>query len=83
MLIRLYLLLITKFSNNLLGGFSIVFLVRSVTSGKKYALKRMYVNNQSDLEVCKQEIDIIVSLLFKSNKTFYEKLIDLFYFRNI
>lgn len=35
-----------------------VFLVKS--NGKKYALKRMYVNNQQDLEACKLEINIIV-----------------------
>lgn len=44
------------------GGFSIVFLVRSSRNGKKYALKRMYVNNETDLEVCKFEIHIIRSL---------------------
>ena len=40
------------------GGFSIVFLVRSALNGKKYALKRMYVNNDVDLEACKLEIQI-------------------------
>ena len=30
-------------------------------NGKKYALKRMYVNNELDLEVCKREIQIIVN----------------------
>ena len=39
-----------------------VFLVKS--NGKKYALKRMYVNNQQDLEACKLEIHIIVTLLY-------------------
>lgn len=43
------------------GGFSIVFLVKSNVNGKKYALKRMYVNNELDLEVCKREIQIIVN----------------------
>lgn len=38
-----------------------VFLVKS--NGKKYALKRMYVNNQQDLEACKLEIHIIVTML--------------------
>lgn len=45
------------------GGFSIVFLARSNSNGKKYALKRMYVNNEVDLEACKREIRIIVSVL--------------------
>lgn len=39
-----------------------VFLVKS--NGKKYALKRMYVNNQQDLEACKLEIHIIVTILY-------------------
>lgn len=41
-----------------------VFLVKS--NGKKYALKRMYVNNQQDLEACKLEINIIVNLTKKT-----------------
>ena len=43
------------------GGFSIVFLVKSSLNGRKYALKRMYVNNEYDLDSCKLEIQIIVS----------------------
>jgi AP2-associated kinase len=43
------------------GGFSIVFLVRSSRNNKRYALKRMYVNNETDLLVCKFEVQIIVS----------------------
>jgi hypothetical protein len=39
-----------------------VFLVKS--NGKKYALKRMYVNNQQDLEACKLEIHIIVTIIY-------------------
>ncbi len=50
------------------GGFSIVFLVKSNHNGKKYALKRMYVNNEVDLEACKQELKIIKSLSERSNK---------------
>lgn len=42
------------------GGFSIVFLAKSNVNGKKYALKRMYVNNETDLEACRLEIQIIV-----------------------
>ena len=37
-----------------------MFLVR-VPSGKRHALKRISVNNMHDLEICKQEIDIMVS----------------------
>lgn len=43
----------------LTGGFAIVFLVKA--SGGRYALKRMYVNNEHDLNVCKREIQIAVS----------------------
>lgn len=42
------------------GGFAIVFLVKGSNSSK-YALKRMYVNNEQDLAVCKREIQITVS----------------------
>ncbi|KAL6268442.1 hypothetical protein P5V15_001577 [Pogonomyrmex californicus] len=42
------------------GGFAIVFLVKS--SGGRYALKRMYVNNEHDLNVCKREIQIASNL---------------------
>lgn len=42
------------------GGFAIVFLVRT-NNGMKCALKRMYVNNEYDLQVCKREIQIMVS----------------------
>ena len=44
-----------------LGGFSLVFLVRN-QQGQRYALKRMYVNNEQDLNVCKREIHIAVSI---------------------
>lgn len=44
------------------GGFAIVFLVRT-NQGARCALKRMYVNNEHDLQVCKHEIQIMVSLL--------------------
>ncbi|XP_030761493.1 LOW QUALITY PROTEIN: AP2-associated protein kinase 1 [Sitophilus oryzae] len=43
------------------GGFAIVYLVRS-NNGTKYALKRMYVNNEQDLNVAKREIQITSSL---------------------
>ena len=37
-----------------------VFLVKS-SSGGRFALKRMYVNNEKDLAVCQKEIKIAVS----------------------
>ena len=42
------------------GGFAIVFLVKA-SSGHRYALKRMFVNNEQDLSVSKREIQIAVS----------------------
>lgn len=42
------------------GGFAVVFLVKGSNS-KRYALKRMYVNNEYDLNVAKREIQIAVS----------------------
>lgn len=44
------------------GGFAVVFLVKS--NSKKYALKRMFVNDEVDLGVAKKEIQIAVSLNF-------------------
>lgn len=46
---------------SLTGGFAIVFLVRT-SNGMKCALKRMFVNNEHDLQVCKREIQIMVRL---------------------
>jgi hypothetical protein len=43
------------------GGFAVVFLVKANSSGVRYALKRMYVNNEHDLNVSKREIQIAVS----------------------
>ncbi|KAJ8944739.1 hypothetical protein NQ314_009392 [Rhamnusium bicolor] len=43
------------------GGFAIVYLVRA-SNGSRYALKRMYVNNEQDLNVAKREIQIASSL---------------------
>ncbi|KYB28782.1 AP2-associated protein kinase 1-like Protein [Tribolium castaneum] len=43
------------------GGFAIVYLVKG-TNGTRYALKRMYVNNEQDLNVAKREIQIASSL---------------------
>lgn len=42
------------------GGFAIVFLVRT-NQGVRCALKRMYVNNEHDLQVCRREVQIMVS----------------------
>nr|XP_053645926.1 uncharacterized protein LOC128697967 [Cherax quadricarinatus] len=39
------------------GGFALVFLVKG-SSGVRYALKRLYVNNEHDLEVARNEINI-------------------------
>ncbi|XP_057176287.1 AP2-associated protein kinase 1 isoform X2 [Triplophysa rosa] len=43
------------------GGFAIVFLVRT-NQGVRCALKRMYVNNEHDLQVCQREIQIMRDL---------------------
>lgn len=43
------------------GGFAIVFVVRT-SQGVRCALKRMYVNNEHDLQVCKREIQIMRDL---------------------
>nr|XP_014350903.1 PREDICTED: AP2-associated protein kinase 1 [Latimeria chalumnae] len=43
------------------GGFALVFLVRT-HNGMRCALKRMYVNNEYDLQVCKREIQIMRDL---------------------
>lgn len=39
------------------GGFAIVFLVKS-QNGTRYALKRLFVNDEYDLNICKAEISI-------------------------
>ena len=51
------------------GGFGVVFLVRGQTSTKEggtekrhFALKRLFVNNERDLAICKREIAIVVSI---------------------
>ncbi|XP_058640836.1 AP2-associated protein kinase 1 isoform X6 [Onychostoma macrolepis] len=48
------------------GGFAIVFLVRT-HQGVRCALKRMYVNNEDDLQVCKREIQIMRDLVGNKN----------------
>ncbi|GAU87894.1 hypothetical protein RvY_00682 [Ramazzottius varieornatus] len=42
------------------GGFALVFLTRD-NAGKRYALKRMFVNKEQDLLMCQQEIRILES----------------------
>uniref|UniRef100_A0A1A8A6G1 non-specific serine/threonine protein kinase n=1 Tax=Nothobranchius furzeri TaxID=105023 RepID=A0A1A8A6G1_NOTFU len=48
------------------GGFAIVFLVRT-HQGQRCALKRMYVNNEHDLQICKLEIQIMRDLVGNKN----------------
>ncbi|XP_035021944.1 AP2-associated protein kinase 1 isoform X6 [Hippoglossus stenolepis] len=48
------------------GGFAIVFLVRT-HQGVRCALKRMYVNDEDDLQVCKLEIQIMRDLVGNKN----------------
>lgn len=43
------------------GGFALVFLVKG-HNGQRYALKRLYVNNEHDLGVCSREIKIASNL---------------------
>ncbi|KAJ0041709.1 hypothetical protein NL108_007912, partial [Boleophthalmus pectinirostris] len=47
-------------------GFAIVFLVRT-HQGVRCALKRMYVNNEHDLQICKLEIQIMRDLVGHKN----------------
>ncbi|XP_023339901.1 AP2-associated protein kinase 1 isoform X2 [Eurytemora carolleeae] len=48
------------------GGFAIVFLVKGA-NGARMALKRMCVNNDKDLAVCKREINIVSNLTGHKN----------------
>ena len=68
------------------GGFAIVFLVKS-SQGQRLALKRMCVNNDKDLSVCRREINIVVStessykpqqlvIALQSNLTGHKNLIE-------
>lgn len=54
---------ISLFVQLFLGGFSMVFLGK-LNNGQKVALKRMFVNNRADLQVCQREIDIMVCQCF-------------------
>ncbi|CDQ57087.1 unnamed protein product [Oncorhynchus mykiss] len=58
--------LIWSHSLYITGGFAIVFLVRT-SQGLRCALKRMYVNNEHDLQVCKREIQIMKDLVGHKN----------------
>jgi AP2-associated kinase len=40
------------------GGFAFVFRVRTYNQ-QRYALKRMYVNNQRDLTICQREVALL------------------------
>ncbi|XP_072881383.1 AP2-associated protein kinase 1-like isoform X1 [Hemitrygon akajei] len=48
------------------GGFAVVFLSK-MSNGVRCALKRMYVNSEHDLQVCKQEIAIMKDLCGHKN----------------
>jgi len=43
------------------GGFALVFVVKSTRSDERFALKRLCVNNEQDLDVARREIHIAVS----------------------
>eukprot|EP00112_Aurelia_sp_Birch-Aquarium-sp1_P008253 Seg1904.6 transcript_id=Seg1904.6/GoldUCD/mRNA.D3Y31 product="AP2-associated protein kinase 1" protein_id=Seg1904.6/GoldUCD/D3Y31 len=52
------------------GGFALVFLVKS-SGGQRYALKRLSVNEMTNLEMCKQEIDVLKMLSGHKNTIGY------------
>ena len=73
------------------GGFAYVFRVRT-SNQQRYALKRMYVNNQRDLIVCQREINLLKELsshrniikyvdhsIHQINKSFYANSEDTIY----
>lgn len=64
--ITLNFLSIDSNEKSISGGFAIVFLVKG-NNGVRYALKRMYVNNEQDLLVCKREIQITVGVTTTSS----------------
>ena len=57
------------------GGFALVFQVKG-GRGRKYALKRMAVNNEQDLYLARQEIAITVSQGFPTLKNLLAILTD-------
>lgn len=59
---RSLVVLIVKPSFCISGGFGVVFIVRD-GHGRRLALKRMYVNDETKLQDCKSEIEILVSPL--------------------
>ncbi|KAL5281342.1 BMP2K family protein [Megaselia abdita] len=59
------------------GGFAIVFLARCLANNTRYALKRMYVNNEHDLEVSKREIQILSSMRHKNIIGYIDSCINL------
>lgn len=62
--------IMSLFSQSQIGGFAIVYLVKS-NNGNRYALKRMYVNNEQDLNVAKKEIQIAVSIVTSNIAAIY------------
>lgn len=46
-----------------------VFLVKGNSGSARYALKRLYVNNEHDLNVAKREIQIAVIINCASDKS--------------
>lgn len=58
------------------GGFALVFLTRDNT-GKRYALKRMFVNKEQDLLMCQQEIRILVSNRAGKGVTVFNRIAEL------
>ncbi|RWS13836.1 AP2-associated protein kinase 1-like protein [Dinothrombium tinctorium] len=49
------------------GGFALVFLVKCNSNSTRYALKRMFVNNDHDLDVCRTEIQFASSVAGHKN----------------
>jgi len=46
------------------GGFALVFVVKTLRSDERYALKRLCVNNEHDLAVAQREIQITVGYAY-------------------
>lgn len=62
--LNFYALIVDFFFGTKIGGFAVVFLTKpngSSGNNVRYALKRLYVNNQVDLNAAKREIQIAVS----------------------
>lgn len=54
-----------------------IFLVRTNSGNSRYALKRMYVNNEHDLNVAKREIQIAVSIFLLIFNIIYKILFEI------